>query len=80
MAEFDDANRRLSEHYYRDEETPLFPALTAVPPPELWRSGQPEYFDMLKHMMIAIADTLSAEGAGGKPAKQFKRKQDKKKG
>ena len=54
MTQFEDANRTLSRSYYHDGETPLFPALTPVPAPELWIPGQPEYFDMLVQMMNAV--------------------------
>ena len=79
MSQFEDSNRTLSQTYYRDDEAPLFPALTAFSPPELWMPGQPEYFDMLVHMMNAVVDTLSTEGIRRKPSKASKMKPGKKK-
>ena len=79
MSQFEDTNRTLFQTYYRDDETPLFPALTAFPPPALWMPGRPEYFDMLVHTMNAMVDTLSTVGIRRKPSEASKMKPGKKK-
>ncbi len=78
MSQFEESNRMLSQTYYRDDETPLFPTLAAFSPPELWTPDQPEYFDMLVNMMNAVVDTLSTEGIRRKPSKPSKMKPGKK--
>jgi hypothetical protein len=67
MERFAEPNRILSETFYRDAETPLFPELVPSEPPPLWAPGGKEHLAMTADVMDALVKTAGGAGAATPP-------------
>jgi hypothetical protein len=61
MDSFAEGNRRLIQKYYRDDTTPLFPAMTRTEPRPVWNLDSEEFFKLTTDVLEVVVQ-FAAKG------------------